>query len=131
MGRVLLPSQVPNQGPKKYVHHSLPTGVIPVPENIDGKRIDDGWEFFYRGWEGTDRVFRDGATKDNVFPSERLGSLDGDLLVKMGLTKERVLDCDALFFHQLLLPMCRPSKSGIEQDPRKGFYDDVEGFTNG
>ena len=27
--------------------------------------------------------------------------------------------------------MCRPSKSGIDKDPRKGFYDKVEGFTNG
>ena len=26
--------------------------------------------------------------------------------------------------------MCRPSKSGIENDPRKGFYDDVEGYSN-
>ena len=120
-----------SKGQKKYIHHSLPTGVVPVPENNDGKRVVDGWEFFYQGWEGDqDQSFRDGATKDNVFPDERLGCLDVELLKKLGLTKERVVDCDALFFHQLLLPMCRPSKSGVENDPRKGFYDNVEGYSN-
>ena len=119
------------KGNKKYIHHSLPTGVVPVPKDNrnGGERMDGGWEFHYRGWE-SENTFRDGATKDNLFPDERIGSLDGDLLKKMGLTKERMKEGDALFFHQLLLPMCRPEKSGINGDPRKGFYEDVENFSN-
>ena len=37
---------------------------------------------------------------------------------------------DALFFHQLLLPMCDPSQSGIRGDPRKGYYSHVTNFSN-
>ena len=119
------------KNPRKYLHHSLPTGVIPVPtESRDSeKRIDGEWEFYYRGWEGTERR-RDGADRHNLFPAERKGSLDGDLLKTMGLTKERMVECDALFFHQLLLPMCRIQKSGIEGDLREDYYDKVENFSN-
>ena len=55
--------------------------------------------------------------------------MDGELL-KKGLTAERVTDCDAPFFHQLLLPVCNPKKSGIKNDPRKGYYDIVENLSN-
>ena len=48
----------------------------------------------------------------------------------MGLTKERMVECDALFFYQLLLPMCRVQKSGIDNDPRTSYYDEVETFSN-
>ena len=37
---------------------------------------------------------------------------------------------DALFFYQLLLPICDPSKSGIPNDPRSPFYSEVTNFTN-
>jgi hypothetical protein len=37
---------------------------------------------------------------------------------------------DALFFHQLLLPMCDPQMSGIVGDARKAFYSKVETFSN-
>ena len=99
-----------SKAPQKYVYNSLPTGARPVPEDRSGKRVDGGWEFFYKGeWESS-HSHRHGATRENLFPDERIGSLDGDLLKKMGLTAERVTDCDSLFFHQLLLPVCNPKK---------------------
>ena len=42
------------------------------------------------------------------FPNDRMGSLDGDLLSKMGLTTERMVLGDTLFFCQFLLPICDP-----------------------
>ena len=39
-------------------------------------------------------------------------------------------DHDALFFYQLLFPMCDTSKSNANGDPRKNFYTDVAHFTN-
>ena len=37
---------------------------------------------------------------------------------------------DALFFYQLLLPICDPKRSDIDNDPRKPFYSQVESFSN-
>ena len=37
---------------------------------------------------------------------------------------------DALFFYQLLLPMCNPKKSGIPRDEWKSFFSKVEELTN-
>jgi hypothetical protein len=73
---------------------------------------------------------RAGATRDDMFPDSRKGQLDGDLLEKLGLTRERMVKGDALFFHQLLLPMCDPQMSGIVGDARKAFYSKVETFSN-
>jgi hypothetical protein len=118
------------KGEKQYVRHVLPTGASPVPE-VDGKRAVGPWEFFYGGWKDMgDNGFRDGASKAEPFPESRRGKLDEHLLSQLGLTTERMTSCDALFFYQLLLPMCDPTKSGITNDPRKGFYSKVEGFTN-
>ena len=36
---------------------------------------------------------------------------------------------DALFFYQLLLPICNPEKSGIKTDPRQGYYHQVLQFS--
>ena len=58
---------------------------------------------------------------DNMFPDDRKGRLNPDLLEMMGLTSERMQECDALFFYQLLLPICDPSKSGVAGDPRRPF----------
>ena len=41
-----------------------------------------------------------------------------------------MLDCDALFFYQLLLPIVHPSMSGIEEDPRMGFYEEIARNSN-
>ena len=48
----------------------------------------------------------------------------------MELTPERMESGDALFFYQLMVPMCDPSKSGVHRDPRMSFYDDVAKHTN-
>ena len=94
-----------------------------------------GWRFHYNGWEKSSGTqHRNGATKHNLFPSGREGALDKDALLHMGLTKERMCGIDympdALFFYQLILPMCDPMKSGIEYDPRLAYYTDVTKFSN-
>ena len=119
----------------KYIRHELPTGCSVVPPNKEGKRLANGWEFFYNGWKSKKKSgARDGATPDNLFPEVRASSLDGEVLTKLGLTRDRVIGPDgmpdALFFFQLLLPMCDTSKSGISNDPRKNFYCDVTRFSN-
>jgi len=70
-------------GRKKYMYFCLPTGAVPVKADSSGKQIDGGWEFFYNGWESNfsfsnsqdgqandPHVFRDGATRDNLFPGQ-------------------------------------------------------------
>jgi hypothetical protein len=118
--------------PKQYKRHSMPTGVHPVPKNPEGKRVVGDWEFHYKGWEDDagNGGGRQGATGDDMFPQSRKGKLDADLLEMLGLTKERMVKGDALFFHQLLLPMGDPKMSGITADPRKPFYSQVEKFSN-
>jgi hypothetical protein len=113
-----------------YTHYSIPTGARPLAANSEGKRVIKDWELHYKGWspglgegEGTNRS---GASATNLFPAGRKGMLDYSLLKKMGLTKNRIINCDATFFKQLLLPMCDPEKSGIEDDPRLPYYSKVE-----
>jgi hypothetical protein len=48
----------------------------------------------------------------------------------MGLTRQRIVEGDALFFFQLLVPIIAPSESGIKDDPRMGYYKDVARHTN-
>ncbi len=71
-----------------------------------------------------------GATREDLYPASRKGCLDIDLLKKCGLTKQRMQKGDALFFYQLILPMCDPSKSGIEDDPCMSFYVPASTLTN-
>jgi hypothetical protein len=118
-----------NSSTKKYSHHALPGGVQVCPKDSNGKRTCNGWEFHYREYKKEGAPFRNGATKDNPFPDARKGSLDKDVLKKLGLTKARMEDLDALFFYQLLLPICDPMKSGIPDDPRSSLYHDVQCFT--
>jgi hypothetical protein len=73
---------------------------------------------------------RFGATKDLLFPPDRQVRLDVDYLKKMGLTRKRMLDCDALFFYQLLLPIVDPAMSRIDEDPRMEFYEEVARNSN-
>jgi hypothetical protein len=112
----------------RYKSHVLPTGATPVPQ-VDNKRELDGWEFHYRGWTGTNNA-RNGASREDVFPECRKGCLDTAVLERMGLTEERMQKHDALFFYQLLLPICDPKRSDIDNDPRKPFYSQVESFSN-
>ena len=39
------------KGVDTYKHHCLPTGYIPVEENVDGSREEGGWKFYYQGWK--------------------------------------------------------------------------------
>ena len=71
-----------------------------------------------------------GARPDNLLPNDRMGSLDADLLSKMGLTTEQMVLGDALSFYKLLLPICDPTHSGIPGDARKLFFSKVKEFTN-
>ena len=48
----------------------------------------------------------------------------------MGLTRERMENKDALFFKQLLTPICNPLKSNIENDPRMPYYHLVSQYTS-
>jgi hypothetical protein len=86
----------------KYLRHELPAGASPVPLNADGKRVENGWEFFYGGWENSRASVRSGASVENLFPKERDSSLDVQILKSLGLTTDRVRNeqgnPDALFF---------------------------------
>jgi hypothetical protein len=48
----------------------------------------------------------------------------------MGLTKQRMLECDALFFYQSILPINDATMSGIDGDTSMGYYKDVAWNTN-
>ena len=54
----------------------------------------------------------------------------GPLLKKMDLTDDRMKSEDALFFAQLVIPICDPAKSGIKGDPRKPYYTYVASYRN-
>ena len=86
----------------KYAHHSMPTGIHPCPKNPDdGQRVSGEWRFNYDGWkdEQVEGVpYHSGATTDNLFPNCRKGCLDRRMLTKLGLMREHVVACDALFF---------------------------------
>ena len=43
------------KGVDTYKHHCLPTGCIPVDENIDGSREIGGWKFNYQGWKADEK----------------------------------------------------------------------------
>ena len=123
-----------NARTKKYVKHVLPTGATPVPKNDQGKRICNGWEFHYRGWDKSEdeSIPEDcrNSFRPEPTPGYRKGSLDADVLRRLGLTKQRMVDADALFFLQLILPICNPAYSGIDNDPRQPFYTEVLRFSN-
>ena len=119
------------KGGGKYKGHFQATGVTPVPLGTDGiSRSVGDWNFFYNGWESKVNIGRKCKSSKELFPTERYGCLDGELLKKVGLTKERMTSGDALFFYQLLLPICNPKKSGIPSDPRVAFYSDVTNYSN-
>jgi len=115
----------------KYKGHFSPTGATVVPPDDGGKRTVDGWDVTYGPWTSScDAPYRNGAKKDNIIPAERKGGLDGGKLKTMGLSKERMKNNDAAFFHQLLFPFCDPSQSGIPNDSRTPYYKSVQRFSN-
>ena len=57
------------EDPDSYIGHFLPTGAKPVPIDPEtGKRVVNGWEFFYQGEWKSDTPYRNGATSKNLFP---------------------------------------------------------------
>ena len=118
----------------KYLNHATVGGakVLPVDPNT-GKREIDGWEFHYDAWTPgefeKETYARGTATKDNLKPDDRKGSLCVDTLKRLGCTKERVKK-DPFWFLQVLLPVCDPSSSGIENDNRMPYFTRVAGCTN-
>ncbi len=62
---------------------------------------------------------------EDLFPADRAATLDGTFLKKLGLTKQKMVECNALFFYQLLLFIVDPSMSGIEDNTRMGYYKEV------
>ncbi len=86
----------------KYICHAMPAGAVPVPINaVTGKREAGGYEFFYKGWKEenpTRENCRFGATKEDLFPADRDVTLDVTFLKKIGLSKQRMVECNALFF---------------------------------
>jgi hypothetical protein len=79
-----------------------PDTCPPPPPTVDkGEPMYD----HYKEWQTEVPTARDGATQGNLFPSERVGCLGMTKLCKCGISKERMVADDALFFHHLLLPM--------------------------
>ena len=114
----------------KYKNHYLTTGARPVPPNESGERKIGDWTFHYDGWKSKTKFGRTDTTEADMFPDSRKGCLDKEILQKFGLTKEKMNMGDALFFFQLLLPICNPKKSGISGDPRIPYYSDVVNHSN-
>jgi hypothetical protein len=118
----------------KYIGHAMPAGAVPVPMNAEmGKREVGGYESFYQGWKNnnpTRENCRFGASREDLFPADRDVTLDVTFLKKLGLIKQRTVKCNALFFYQLLLPIVDPSMSGIKDDTKMGYYEEVARNTN-
>ncbi len=111
----------------------MPAGAVPVTINVTGKRQEGGYEFFYQGWKQetpTRENCRFGASRENLLPADREVKLDSTFLKKIGLSKQRMEQCNALFFYQLLLPIVNPAISGIDGDTRMEYYKDVARNTN-
>lgn len=115
----------------KYEGHFTSAGATVVPEK-DGKRCVNGWEFHYAGWEASEfaksTYARNPSTPENLKPPERGPRLDVELLRKHGINEDTMNS--PLHFYQLLLPICDPSKSGIENDGRMPFFSLVSSCTN-
>jgi hypothetical protein len=105
----------------KYVHHVTPVGAVTLPvDPVTGKRTKHGFELHYNHWKlpvQNDKYSRAGSTRADFFPEYRSSKLDAGYFTKMGLTPTRMRERDALWFSQLILPICDPSRSGIVDDP--------------
>jgi hypothetical protein len=76
-----------------------------------------------KGWKEENPTIencRFGATREDLFPADRDVTLDVTFFKKMGLSKQRMEECNAFFFYQLLLPIVDPAMSGINGDTRIG-----------
>ncbi len=102
----------------------MPAGAVPVPiDAVTGKREAGGCEYFCEGWKEdnpTRENCRFGANRKDLFPADRDVTLDVTFLKNMGLSKQRMEECDALFFYQMSPPIVYPAMSGIKRDTRMG-----------
>jgi hypothetical protein len=80
----------------------------------------------YNGWKASNKIkkavgdqypFRSNATSVNLFPKEREGELNFTLLKELGMSEKIVKECDAHFFHNLILPVENTAKSYLKKDP--------------
>ena len=117
---------------KKYKGHYTPAGAKVVPQDDNGQRTMNGHTFYYDGWVPSEfdksTYVRGSATRDNLKPPDRKGSLDADAMKKMGMNKSRMNE--PLFFLQLLLPIHNPKNSGIQDDGRMPFFTVASSCTN-
>ncbi len=118
----------------KYICCAMPAGACPVLINVVmGKGEEGGYEFFYQGWKQENpkkENCRFGASREDLFHTDRDVQLDATFLKKMRLTRQKMLECNAFFFYQLKLPSVDPTISGIDGDTRMGYYEDVARNTN-
>ena len=119
---------------KKFISFKTPAGATVIPKDPTGKRVKNGWEFFYDGWkpdtfdEGT--YVRGNATRENLKPSDRASSLDVEYLKKFGCNKKTVKDRNFLWFLNILLPVHETDETGVEDDERMPFFAWVARYTN-
>ena len=109
--------------------HTVPAGATAVPvDKVTGKR--QAGSFGWKQENPTRDNCRFGASRDLLFPPDIQVQLDVDFLKKMGLTRKRLMECDAFFFYQLLLAIVVTAMSGINDDPCMGYYEEVVKNTN-
>jgi hypothetical protein len=85
-------------------------GAVPFPINaVTGKREEGGYEFLYQGWKEenlTRENCRFGATREDLFPTDRDVKLDVTFLKKMGLSVVSRLEmypANALMYRTMVL----------------------------
>jgi hypothetical protein len=65
-----------------------------------------------------------------MVPEDRLPRLDVEKFKSLGMSRERMVRRDALFFFQLILPIHRIDKTDIVDDGRKDFFAAAASFSN-
>ena len=66
----------------------------------------------------------------NLLPESRNGCIDRNLIQILGLDAACMKENSALFFYQLILPICSVIKSVINKDTRKYYYSEVDKWIN-
>jgi hypothetical protein len=112
----------------------MPAGAVPVPINaVTGRGKQVSMSSFTK--DGRKKIQQE-RTEDLVQPGKKLFPADRDVTLdvtfpkKMGLSKQRMEECNSLFFYQLLLPIVDPAMSGINGDTKIGYYEEVARNTN-
>ena len=120
---------------QRYDGHFTLAGAKVVPENSNGDQKIDNWMFYYKGWTADDfdkkTYVRGDAVHGNLKPASRKGCLNVDVFRKHHMTPDRMKNEDALFFYQLLFPICNPKDSGVDGDNRMPYFSYAVRCTNG